>query len=88
MKETIDRYFPRNGPCVFHPTRYARHRIIDAIKSQHRLGVTFAELSDDYNMPVEAIVAAVDSSPDDNRMTPTEMKDSKYRRKHGLEKNT
>jgi uncharacterized protein (DUF433 family) len=73
-KHKLDKFFPRNGPCFVHPTRYARHRLIDAIKGRHRAGDSMRSLAADYDLSVAAIRAAVNSSPDDNRMTKKEMK--------------
>lgn len=73
VKRDLDRYFPRNGPCMFHPSRYARHRLVDAIKARHGAGETVAGLARDYRMKRAAILAALNSSPDDNRMTAREI---------------
>lgn len=72
-KRDVDKYFPRNGPCMFHPTRYARHRLIDAIKNRYRAGETVAALAKDFRLKRAAILAAINSVPDDNRMTAKEM---------------
>ena len=76
-KRDVDKYFPRNGPCVCHTTRYARHRVIDAIKSGRRAGDSVNALAEDYGLSRRAILAALDSSPDDNRMTKKEILEHK-----------
>jgi hypothetical protein len=73
MKRDVDRFFPRNGSCMFHHTRYARHRLIDAIKCRYRAGESVAFLARDIWLSRTAIKAAINSSPDDNRMTPREI---------------
>ena len=76
-KYDIDKHFPRNGPCMFHPTRYARHRLIDAIRARHNAGESIAHLAKDYNRPRSAIRVAVESTSDDNRMTRKEVREGK-----------
>lgn len=76
-KHDIDKHFPRNGPCMFHSTRYARHRLIDAIRGRHKAGDSIAFLAYDYELPRAAIKAAINSTPDDNRMTPKEIREGK-----------
>jgi hypothetical protein len=76
MKSEVDKYFPRNGPCMFHSTRYARHRLIDALRNQHPER-SIAALARDYQLPRAAIRAAVNSTHDDNRMTPKEIREGK-----------
>ena len=78
-KADVDKHFPRNGPCVFHPTRYARHRLIDAIRDRHRGGESVASIAKDYGRPRAAIRAAINSTPADNRMTPKEIWEGKAR---------
>lgn len=75
-KREIDKYFSRNGSCMFHRTRYARHRLIDAIKGRHQAGESIRSLVDDYGLSRAAILAAINSTPDDNRMTRKEMQES------------
>jgi hypothetical protein len=73
-KADVDKHFPRNGPCMFHSTRYARHRLIDGIRARHRYGgesVSF--LAHDLGRSRAAIKAAINSTPDDNRMTRKEI---------------
>lgn len=78
MKADVDKYFPRNGPCMGHSTRYARHRLIDALRNQHhRHGYSLRYLAKDYQLSVAAIRAAVNSTPDDNRMTRKEIAEGK-----------
>lgn len=78
MKSEVDKYFPRNGPCMFHSTRYARHRLIDALRNQYLYhGVSIAALAREYRRSRAAIKAAVNSTPDDNRMTPKEIREGK-----------
>jgi uncharacterized protein (DUF433 family) len=79
-KHDIDKHFPRNGPCMFHPTRYARHRIIDAIRDRHRAGESMAALAKDYEVSRAAIKAAINSKPDDSRMTWKEIREGKIKR--------
>lgn len=76
MKQEVDKYFPRNGSCMFHRTRYARHRLIDAIRARHEAGESVAHLAVDYRYSRAAIGAAVNSIPDDNRMTFSEKRES------------
>ena len=59
MEVEFDRYFPPRGPCAFcgHPDK--RHRIIDVIAGRHKAGESLADLADDYDLPVEAMAAAV-----------------------------
>lgn len=71
-KHDVDKYFPRNGSCMFHRTRYARHRLIDAIKVRHKAGDSIAKLAADYELSRPAI----QSTPDDNRMTLKEIEES------------
>lgn len=75
-KRELDKHFARNGPCVFHPTRYARHRLIDTIRSRYRAGDTVEELARDYGLSREAVKAAIRSKSDDSRMTKKEIKES------------
>lgn len=72
-KRDVDKYFPRDGPCMFHPTRYARHRLVDAIKTRHKAGESVAALAKDFGLKRAAVLAAVNSAPADNRMTAKEM---------------
>ena len=67
---------------MFHRTRYARHRLIDAIKARHEAGESIFRLAKDYNQPRGAILAAIHSTPDDNRMTQKEIResDAEYKR--------
>lgn len=78
-KADLDKHFPRNGPCMFHPTRYARHRLIDAMRDRHRAGESIAAIRDDYGRrySIAAVRAAVNASPDDNRMTPKEIREGR-----------
>jgi uncharacterized protein (DUF433 family) len=61
---------------MFHRTRYARHRLIDAIRDRHAAGESILHLAADYRESREAIRAAVNSKPDDNRMTAKEIRES------------
>jgi hypothetical protein len=75
VKAEIDKHFPRNGPCMFHSTRYARHRLIDGIRARYKYGgESIAFLARDIGYSRAAIKAAINSSPDDNRMTPKEIR--------------
>ena len=76
-KRDVDKYYPRNGPCMFHSTRYARHRLIDAIKGRYAAGESVRSLAADYERSRKAILAAIASTPDDNRMTPKEIREGK-----------
>lgn len=62
---------------MFHSTRYARHRLIDSIRSRHRGGDSIAFISQDMDLSRAAVKAAIDSTPDDNRMTPKEIREGK-----------
>lgn len=75
-KHDLDKHFPRNGSCMFHRTLYARHRLVDAIRGRHRAGESVAFLARDYKQSRAAIIAAVNSTPDDNRMTPKEIREN------------
>jgi len=75
-KADLDKYFPRNGPCMFHRTLYARHRVIDAIKDSREGGDTVTQLALDFQVSRAAILAALESRPDDNRMTAKEIRES------------
>lgn len=78
MKSEVDKYFSRNGPCMFHSTRYARHRLIDGIRARHKFGgESVAFLARDIGYSRAAIRAAINSTPDDNRMTPKEIREGK-----------
>lgn len=77
MKAEVDKYFPRNGPCMFLSTRYARHRVIDVIRARYQAGESIAALAKDYRRPRAAIKAAAESTHDDNRMTPKEVREGK-----------
>ena len=74
-KRDLDKHFPRNGPCFLHPTRYARHRLIDSIRGRHRAGESVAVLARDFILSRAAIRAAINSTPDDNRMAPKEIRE-------------
>lgn len=76
-KRDIDKHFPRNGPCFMHPTRYARHRLIDAIRSRRRAGESIADLADDFALPISAIRAAIRSTPNDKGMTAKEIREGR-----------
>jgi len=72
-KRDLDRYFPRNGPCMFHTTLYARHRLVNALQSRHRAGDSIAALARDYDLSHPAVRAAVNSRSTDNCMTKKEI---------------
>ena len=76
-KRDVDKHFPRNGPCMFHPTRYARHRLIDSLRGRHAAGDSIAELMRDCGLSRAAVLAAINSKPDDNRMTPKELREGR-----------
>lgn len=76
-KRDLDKYFARNGPCHLHPTRYARHRLIDNIRGRHRAGDSIDFIAKDCGLSREAVKAAVYSTPGDNKMTPKEIREGK-----------
>ena len=79
-KADLDKHFKRNGPCMFHPTRYARHRLIDVIRAAHEVrGESFAKIRREMfpHLSLAAIKAAALSTPDDNRMTAKEIREGR-----------
>lgn len=77
-REQLDKHFGRYGPCMFHPTRYSRHRLIDMIRLMYKAGHSFAYIRKEYpHLSLAAIKAAAHSSPDDNRMTRKEIREGK-----------
>jgi len=75
MKSDLDKYFSRNGPCMFHPTRYARHRLIDAIRDRAEESV--AAIAKDMGVSPAAVRAALNSKSSDNKMTAREIREGK-----------
>ena len=75
MKSELDKYFSRNGPCMFHPTRYARHRLIDAIRDRAEESV--AAIAKDMGVSPAAVRAALNSKSSDNKMTAREIREGK-----------
>jgi predicted transcriptional regulator len=75
MKNELDKYFSRNGPCMFHPTRYARHRLIDAIRDRAEESV--AAIAKDMGVSPAAVRAALNSKSSDNKMTAREIREGK-----------
>lgn len=76
-KRDLDKHYPRTSACMFHRTRYARHRLIDVIRDRHnKAGESVASLVKDYDLRRAAILAAINSTPDDNRMTLREIRES------------
>jgi hypothetical protein len=59
---------------MFHPTRYARHRLTGVIRSRRRAGESIAFLARDLGLCKAAIMVALKSTPDDDRMTKREMR--------------
>lgn len=43
---------------------------------RHRAGESVSEIMRDYSLPRAAVLAAINSTPDDNRMTPKEIRES------------
>lgn len=58
---------------MFHPTRYARHRLVAAIQVRARAGESVATLANDIGLSRTAIKVAINSTADDNRMTAREI---------------
>ena len=75
MKSELDKYFSRNGPCMFHPTRYARHRLINAIRDRAEESV--AAIAKDMGVSPAAVRAALNSKSSDNKMTAREIREGK-----------
>jgi len=62
QRALLERAFPPNGPCMFHRTLYARHRVIDAIRARHRVGESAAFLARDFGKEVRAVRVLVRAS--------------------------
>lgn len=76
-KHELDKHFGRYGPCMLHPTRYSRHRLTDAIRGRYKAGDSVKSLMADYQLSRAAILAAINSTPDDNRMTKKEVREGR-----------
>ena len=57
---TLDDYFPFRGPCAFCGSPDARHRLFDSINGFHEAGNTVEEIAEEFEYPVEAILAALE----------------------------
>lgn len=56
MKELVERYFPRRGPCALCNSGIdARHRVLDAIHERYNAGDAARELADDYSIPASVV---------------------------------
>jgi hypothetical protein len=76
-KRDLDKHFYRNGPCLFHPSYYARHHVVDAIKRGRKAGMSIAELMKEFDLSRAAVKAAIESKPEDSRMTRRETRAAK-----------
>lgn len=62
MSHSVDRWFPRRGPCLVCqvPGADQRHRVIEAIADAVEAGDGEEDVARDYGVPVEAVRACVD----------------------------
>ena len=51
----LEKAFPPNGPCMFHPTLYARHRVIDVIRARLCVGASIRSLAADFERAASTI---------------------------------
>lgn len=64
-RSILEKEFPPNGPCMFHPTLYARHRVIDSIRNEHRYTRSAKKLTENFMrdsvVAVRILVRATDA---------------------------